>query len=92
MSKINQSREALKASFGGFGGDYIDDTSAHTPATSGLYYVAIQVLTTAVVTLVGDITGITAITIAAGTIIYGNYTSITLASGTVIAYQGGVAD
>jgi hypothetical protein len=37
---------------------------------------------------VGNITGITSVSISAGTIIYGRYTSITLASGSVMAYYG----
>lgn len=89
MPGINQTREAMKASFGGFGGQYVDDTVARTP-TNGLKFVAIQVLETAVMTLVGNITGITAVTVTAGNIIYGEYSSVTLASGVVIAYQGGV--
>jgi hypothetical protein len=78
----------LQASLGGFGGAYISDTNEHTPET-GYVFVAIQALTDSVVTAVGNITGVTAITIPAGFVFYGEYTSITLASGSVFAYQGG---
>jgi branched-subunit amino acid ABC-type transport system permease component len=78
----------LQAALGGFGGAYIADTNSHTPAT-GYKFIAIQALTDSVVTAVGNITGITVITIPAGFVFYGEYSSITLASGSVFAYQGG---
>lgn len=78
----------LKAALGGYGGSYIEDTEEHIP--SGAYkFIAIQALTDSVITAVGNITGVTAITIPAGFIFYGEYESITLASGSVFAYQGG---
>lgn len=79
--------EILNESIGGYGGKYIATTDATTPAT-GYNFVAVQVIADAVITLVGDITGITTVTVTAGQVIYGRYSSITLASGSVIAYNG----
>jgi len=76
-----------QSSLGQFGGKYIANTSATTPDT-GKVFVAIQVVADAVVTLAGNITGITTVAFNEGAVIYGRYTSITLASGSVIAYQG----
>jgi hypothetical protein len=70
-----------------FGGKYISSTDATTPST-GYVFNAIQVITDCVITCVGNITGITSVSLTAGTIIYGRYTSITLSSGSVIAYYG----
>lgn len=78
--------EILKSAVGGAGGKYITGIAATTP-TSGNVFTAIQVITDCVITAVGNPTGITAVTLLAGTIIYGRYTSITLSSGSVIAYN-----
>ena len=75
------------SSMGQSGGKYIANTDATTPET-GYTFVAIQAIEDAVVTLVGNITGITSVTLSAGSVIYGRYTSVTLASGKVIAYNG----
>ena len=79
--------ELLHSSLGGFGGKYISNTDATTP-DSGYVFTSIQIIEDAVVTLVGNITGITSVSLLAGTVIYGRYTSCTLASGKVIAYNG----
>jgi hypothetical protein len=90
---LNESEEVvnetnlLQASLGQSGGKYIADTTATTPDT-GTVFVAIQVLSDAVITLVGNIEDITAVSVDAGSVVYGRYTSVTLASGSVIAYQG----
>ena len=76
----------MQANTGEYGGKY-SGAATITPAT-GFVFVAVQVISDAVITLVGDITGITGVTVYAGTIIYGRYTSITIASGSVIAYNG----
>jgi len=76
-----------KATIAGYGGKYIASTDATAP-DDNLSFIAIQVIATAVITLVGNITGITTVTVATGTVIYGRYSSITLASGSVIAYHG----
>jgi N-acetylglucosamine kinase-like BadF-type ATPase len=78
--------ETIQTSIGAYGGKY-SGAATITPAT-GFVFVAVQVISDAVITLVGDITGITGVTVYAGTIIYGRYTSITIASGSVIAYNG----
>lgn len=77
----------IDSTLGRNGGQYIADTNAHTPGGSNKF-VAIQVVSECVATIVGNITGITGVTLPANTIIYGEYTSITLASGSVMAYIG----
>lgn len=60
---------------------------ADTTPRSSLSVTAIQVLSDAVfTTLTGNITGITGVTIPAGTVLRGSFTAITLTSGTIIAY------
>jgi hypothetical protein len=86
-SEVVNEANLAQSSLGLLGGKYIADTSATVPET-GFSFVAVQVITDAVVTLVGDITGITAVELSVGTIIYGSYSSCTLASGSVIAYNG----
>jgi hypothetical protein len=78
--------ETLQTYVGAYGGKY-SGAATITPAT-GFVFVAVQVISDAVITLVGDITGITGVTVKTGTIIRGRYTSITIASGSVIAYNG----
>lgn len=72
---------------GGLGGKFITTTAATIP-DSGLVFTAITCVEESVVTLVGNITGITTITMPKGITIFGRYTSITLGSGKAIAYQG----
>jgi len=76
-----------KSTIGGYGGKYISGTDATTPDV-GFSFIAVEVISDAVITLVGNVTGITTVSVLAGTVIYGRYTSCTLASGSVIAYQG----
>jgi hypothetical protein len=76
----------MEASMGQAGGKY-SEAATITPDTNYVY-VAIQVVTDAVITCVGNPTGITTITFTAGTVIYGRFKSVTIASGSVIAYQG----
>lgn len=79
--------ELTNISLGNLGGKY-SGAATITPAT-GFVFQAIQVLADSTITLVGNITGITTITILAGTVIYGRYTSCTIAAGgSVIAYYG----
>mgnify|MGYP003406786482 CR=1 FL=1 len=78
----------INSSMGNHGGKYITNTSVNTP-TSPYVFNAIQVVTDCVITCVGNITGLTSVSLSAGSVIYGRYTSITLASGSVIAYYGG---
>ena len=75
-----------KCSMGQLGGKY-SGAATITPDT-GYVYVALQVITDAVLTCTGSPTGITSITIMAGTIICGRFTQVVIASGSVIAYQG----
>lgn len=85
---MNTEKGSVIASMGGYGGEVIDDTDAHTP-TSPYNYVAIQAIEDSTITAVGDIDGLSAISVSAGFVIYGTFTSITLGSGSVIAYLGG---
>lgn len=89
IKKLEEVAEASAASMGNKGGKYISNTNATTPDT-GYVFNAIQVVTDCVITCVGNITGITAVAVKAGNVVYGRYTSITLASGSVIAYYGEV--
>ena len=84
---IPRQTQIEESSMGQEGGKYIATTDATTP-DSGYVFTSIQVISDAVITLVGNITGITSVSVLAGTVIYGRYTSCTLASGSVIAYQG----
>jgi len=86
---MKRNEELLHASLGGEGGVYITDTSEHTPSKVHTVFVGIQPITDCVVTLVGNISGITSVSlIGGGAPIVGRYTSCTLASGTAIAYEG----
>lgn len=76
------------ASMGGYGGKFINDTNTHTPSAP-YDFVAIQVLADAEITTVGNIENFSSVTVLAGTVIYGIFTSITLSSGSVVAYIGG---
>ena len=79
------------------GGNVITDTSIHTVPDVALRpnqcWFAVQVIADAVfntsgtVTNLTDFSGLSGVTISAGQIIYGRFTSIQLASGKVIAYQ-----
>jgi hypothetical protein len=83
----NTEKGLLREQLGYLGGKYTASTSAVLPDT-GYVFFAIQFITDSVITCVGNITGLTSISISAGTIIYGRFTSFTLASGSVIAYYG----
>lgn len=80
-------KNVANMSVGNYSGKYVANTASTTPAT-GYVFNAIQVLTDSVVTAAGNIAGLTSVSLTAGTVIYGRYTSITLASGSVIAYNG----
>lgn len=75
------------------------DTSAHTPVAAGnlaatdmafvaLYVVATATFSALVANAKAPASGLTGVAFAAGTWLYGNFSSLTLASGSVIAYQG----
>lgn len=83
---IEKTTSILKSSIGNSGGKYISTTAATTPET-GYIFCAIQVITDCVATIVGNPSGLTSVTLLAGTIIYGRFTSVTLASGSVIVYN-----
>lgn len=82
----NLSNSLISASMGQLGGVY-SGAATITPSTNYVF-VAIQIITNAVLTCTGSPTAITSITFAAGTVIYGRFSSVTIASGTVIAYHG----
>ena len=72
------------------GGAYINDTATHTGTWFAIQATEATVLATQAsnITNLDDIcTGEDATELAAGTVLYGNYTSIDLTSGAVIAYN-----
>lgn len=71
----------------GFSGGKYSGAATITPET-GFVYIAIQIVTDAVLTCTGKPTDITGITFTSGTVIYGRFSQVVIASGTVIAYQG----
>lgn len=84
------SKNLLNIMVGSYGANYIGDTQAHTPET-GYVFCALQVLADAVISAYSpafDGNTFTGVTIPAGTIIYGRFTTITLTSGKVLAYKG----
>lgn len=76
------------ASMGNYGGKY-STASTITPST-GYIFNAVHVITDAVLTCTGNVTGMSSVTLTAGFILRGQYTSVTIASGSVIAYHGKV--
>jgi hypothetical protein len=85
-SNINEMKHTIKASMGTYGGAY-SGAATITP-DDGYIFVAIRVLTEAVLTCSGNVSGITGITFDANTTFEGRFTSIEITSGTIIAYQG----
>ena len=72
------------------GGEYINDTAVHTGKFFAIQATEATVLAaqTSNITNLDDIcTGQDATELAAGTVLYGNFSSITLTSGAVIAYN-----
>lgn len=72
------------------GAEFISDTGAHAPGTD-LVFSAVQVVADAVISAYAPAyTGntFTGVTLSAGTVFYGRFTSLTLTSGKVIAYKG----
>lgn len=69
-------------------GVYISTSTPTTPAT-GRYFTSVVATADSVVTLVGNISDATSVSIKAGVKITGVFTSITVTSGSVVAYQGG---
>lgn len=77
---------------GQLGSDFLNDTGAHTGQWGIIYCTAACTFTTltsgskadGTACMTGTLTGIT---LAAGMVIYGIFTTITLASGSVIAYR-----
>lgn len=72
-------KKVANMSVGNYSGKYVSNTASTTPAT-GYIFNAIQVITDCELTAAGNITGLTSVSLTAGTVIYGRYTSITLAS------------
>lgn len=82
----NTEKGLLKEQMGQVGGVY--STVGTVVPEIDYIYVAIQVITDSVLTCIGSPIGLTSVTIAAGTIIYGRFTSVVITSGSIIAYQG----
>ena len=78
--------ENSDGSMGNLGGQY---SGAATLTPAALYnFTAVQIITDAVVSCVGNVSGLTTISLSAGVIIYGSFTSVVITSGTVIVYNG----
>lgn len=78
---------------GGKGFAVIVDTAAHTPAAGlcfrCLHFVTQTVIAAYAVDASAPVTGsLVGVTFAAGTVIYGKFTSLELTSGDVLAYNG----
>ncbi len=90
--------DSIRELMGCYGFDYITDTAAHTPVPingTPIAYKCIHFLTATVISaVVADATApmggttVAGVTFAAGSVIYGKFTSLTLTSGTLIAYNG----
>ena len=79
--------ELQNTSLGNYGG-VCSGAATITPAT-GFVFQAIQVLADCTITAVGNVSGITAKSLLAGTVVLGRYTSVTIgAGGLVICYYG----
>ena len=90
LDVVVNSADISQAQIGAFGGNFISDTNAHTP-TEGFVFMAIQVIEEAVIAAylpAFDGNTFTAVTLAAGTVIFGRFTTVTLTSGSVLAYEG----
>jgi hypothetical protein len=68
------------------GGKYITTTNATTP-DAGKKFFAIQAITDTVINAVSGNINVASMSLGAGIVIYGEWTSVTLTSGSVIAYQ-----
>lgn len=79
ISTINQQS-------GDLGGQYASSGTL-TPDTGYIFF-AIQAIADSVITAVGNVSGITNLSISAGTVIYGRFTSVEVVSGGAIIYDG----
>lgn len=77
---------AINQQSGELGGRYASSGTL-TPST-GYVFFALQAIADSVITAVGNVSGITNLSVSAGTVIYGRFTSITVVSGGVIIYDG----
>ena len=83
---MSSTYENSNASLGMYGSKTITDTTVTTPST-GYVFTAIQAIEDTVIAEVLGNTSLDGLTLVAGTIVYGIFTSIELTSGTVIAYN-----
>lgn len=84
------SKNLLNIMVGSYGANYISDTAAHTPGT-GYVFCALQCIADSVISAYSPAFAgntFTGVTIPAGTVIYGRFTTVTLTSGKVLAYNG----
>jgi len=87
-SQTDEILQIERSSLGGYGSKRITTTDVTTPDANKVF-VAIQITEDAVFsTLVGNMANSTGLTLSAGVIVYGRFTSITLTSGKCIAYMG----
>lgn len=86
IDSLRKIKEVLNASMGNYEGQY-SGVATITPA-EGYIFNGIRVVSDAVLTCNGNISGITAISFPAGFVFEGRFTSIEITSGGIIAYQG----
>ena len=88
---VTQETDAALVSLGQRGFIFTDDTNAVNGNFAAIQIIADTVFAslTALDSTVGNLAGGSGITLSAGTIIYGPFTSYDLTSGKVIAYKAG---
>ncbi len=86
IDSLRKIKEVLNASMGNYEGQY-SGAATITPS-EGYIFNGVRVVSDAVLTCNGNISGITAIAFPAGSVFEGRFTSIVIASGGIIAYQG----
>ncbi len=85
-SELVTIKNVMNATVGNLGGIY--SGAGVIAPDAGYVFNCIYVVADAVITAVGNVTGITGITVTTNTPIYGRFTSVTVTSGAVVAYQG----
>lgn len=78
----NSSNDAILNSMGEKGGKVV--TAA---ASTGKYCCIVAITDIVITSVVGNITGISSLTVSAGGVLPGYFTTVTLASGTAILYN-----
>lgn len=82
--------DIFQAMVGALGTNYVADTAAHTPSEGRVFFALICIEETVIAAMSPTVDGntLTAVTLPAGTPIYGRFTTVTLTSGSLMAYEG----